>query len=112
MDLPRAQYLRLDLFPAVVKGESVTGGVVDRTRAIVTDAHVHILKLSPVGGVDVVYSWELDSFEGRPSTGYNITTTDGDEIFIKRSSGCGCGATRLKGVRVFDYTVPFQAPTT
>ena len=111
MDLPRAAFLRLDLFPAIVKGEAVLGTVVDRTRTVVTDAHVHVIRLTPIGEPELVHSWELDTFEGRPSTGYTATTTDGAEIFIKRSSGCGCGATRLKGLKLFDYIVPMQPRT-
>jgi hypothetical protein len=109
VDLPRAQFLRLDLFPAIVKGESVLGTVVDRTRAVVTDAHVHVIRLTPVGEPELVHSWELDSFEGKPGVGYTAVTTDGDVVSIKRSTGCGCGATRLKGLKLFDYIVPYRA---
>lgn len=107
--LPKAEYLRLDFFPALVKGDLVPGGLIDRVRAVVTDAHIHVLSLDMAANPELIVSVELDSIEGTPTDGYTVTTTDGDELFIRRSAGCGCGATRLKGVQLFDYVVPFQS---
>lgn len=111
-DLPAAEYMRVDRFPATVVGESVPNGRLSEVRTVVTDAHLHIFKLSPEGNIDLVATYELDAVElvdGRRERGVRVLTTDGDEIVITRSSGCGCGMTRLKSTRLYPYPVPFTA---
>lgn len=111
-ELPPAQYLRSDIFPATVMSPALEGGVVDRVRVIITDAHVHLFKLTPTGDIELLFSAELDSVEKAPKVGprgVRVITAEGDQLEAKRSSNCGCGMTRLKSTRIFNPPLPLQA---
>ena len=113
-DLPVAQFLRRDLFPATVRGDAITGGSITTVRALVTDAHLHVLRLDPVGNIELAYSFVLDSVsyvDGRRERGLNVKTAEDGDLWVGRSSGCGCGMTRLKATRIYSYPVPIVAIT-
>ena len=113
-DLPKAEFMRRDLFPAVVRGEAIDGGAIDNVRAVITDAHVHVIRLSPTGDLELAYSFVLDSVsyvDGRRERGMNVKTADAGDLFVGRSGGCGCGMTRLKATRLYSYPVPLTAIT-
>lgn len=113
-DLPVAKFMRRDLFPAVVRGEAIDGGAVDNVRAVLTDAHAHIIRMGPNGDLELAYSFVIDSVsyvDGRRERGMNVQTAEDGDLFVGRSSGCGCGMTRLKTTRLFSYPVPLVAIT-
>lgn len=97
--LPEPAYIRLDLFPAIVRGDQFENGVIDRTRVIVTDAFVYIFQ-DTQDGPAVVYSAELVGISGRATIGYTAELEEEPTILIRRSNGCGCGS-RLPGIRPF-----------
>lgn len=112
--LPEAKFMRRDLFPAVVRGEAIDGGAIDNVRAVITDAHVHVIRMDPNGNLELAYSFVLDSVsyvDGRRERGMDVKTVDGGDLFVGRSSGCGCGMTRLKATRLYSYPVPLVAIT-
>lgn len=89
-------YVRLDVFPAsVVVGDTTYAP----SRAIVTDDTLYVF-MDASSGPEEVYSVRMDDFSGRRTTGYKVTTDDGDEVYVNRASGCGCGS-RLRGFRPF-----------
>lgn len=107
-DLPKAEFIRLDLFPAVVHGDAITGSVIDKVRVVITDAHVHVLRLSSIGDVELVYSFDLDAVgfvDGRRERGYTVVTGEDGNLTVKRSPGCGCGMQRLKSAKLYPYPV-------
>lgn len=101
-DLPAANFIRLDMFPAIVRGLPFPNGVIDRQRLIVTDAHIYLFG-DTANGPAVTYSWVLEDISGRNTTGYKMITEDGEVIEARRSNGCGCGS-RLRGIRPFPDT--------
>jgi len=98
-ELPSAAFIRLDLFPATISGPSVDGGVINDARVVATDSYL-IGVIETREGFVVAYLEELDSFSGRPTTGYTATSPSGDEVLVKRSGGCGCGS-KLRGLRLY-----------
>ncbi len=111
-DLPGAAFLQVDLFPAKVSGPSVPGGTLDRVRVIVTDAHVHILKLAGAGDIELLLSEELSEVARAPEVGVRgvrAYTTSGDVIEIQKSLNCGCGLTRIKTAKFFSPPLALRA---
>lgn len=110
-ELPPASFLRADIFPARVAGDPVEGGPLDNVRVLLTDAHLHVLRLTNEGDIALVYSAELHSIEKVPlkPRGYRVVTAEGDEIELQKSLNCGCGMQRIKGARIFNPPLPLQA---
>jgi hypothetical protein len=104
-NLPQAAFIRLDLFPASLTGPSLNGGIIERTRVIVTDSFVYAF-VDGNAGPELRQSFELEEFTGSPLVGWTATVDDGDVIEIRRSSGCACGS-RLRGIAPFPG-VPYQ----
>lgn len=110
--LPPAAFLQVDLFPAKVSGPSVEGGPLDRVRVLVTDAHIHILKLGRAGDIDLLFSEELSEVARAPEVGVRgvrAYTVGGDVIEIQKSLNCGCGMTRLKTAKFFSPPLALHA---
>lgn len=111
-EVPPAQFIRLDLFPALLIGDNLPnaqpGNVLDARRIIITDTHVLLFADSNVGPV-LAHEWPLIDIEGRNTIGWTTTVEhEGQPLtfLVKRSSGCGCGS-RLRGI--FPYPgVPIQ----
>jgi hypothetical protein len=113
-ELPPAQFLRVDLFPALVSGASVPDGVLDRVRLVVTDAHVHVLRLTALGDIELAHTAELDTIEKAHllgARGVKIVTADGDHIEAIKSPNCGCGMTRMKSAKFFNPMPATRAMT-
>jgi hypothetical protein len=108
-DVPPAQFIRLDLFPALLIGDNLPnarpGGVLDAKRVIVTDTHVLVFSDSPTGP-ELTHTWALVDIQGRNTIGWTIETDEGINFKVRRSTGCGCG-TRLRGFSPY-RGVPFQ----
>lgn len=90
-------FIRLDLFPAdaTVNGETAFRA----SRVIVTDEEVYVYRDAPMGP-EIAYQARLEELEGRRTIGYTLSMANGDSVFIKNASGCGCGS-RLKGYHPF-----------
>jgi hypothetical protein len=109
-DLPPADFLQVDLFPAKVSGPSV--GALDRVRFVVTNAHVHIFGLTGVGDIDLKHTAELGSAVRALEVGVRgvrVVTAAGDVIEASKSLNCGCGMTRLKTAKLFNPILALQA---
>jgi len=80
--------ISLDAFPAKVTLPS--GAELSPVRAYLVDGRVEIYHV--VGGtVDLYYSRDVRSIDGRSVlSGINVLVDDG-EVRIKKASGCGCG---------------------
>lgn len=102
-NLPRPNYVSLDLFPAeiYVNGEKLG----HELKIIVTDADVYVFSDGPT----LIYSDEHTKFDGSTKLGYTVET-DADTLEVKRASGCGCGS-RLRGFHPF-LGVPHVSHTT
>lgn len=108
IQVPEAHYIRLDLFPAFLQGDSLPdtlpGGVLDGKRIIITDTYVLVFSDSPIGPV-LQHTWTLIDMSGRHTTGWEVQTEE-HNFRVNRSTGCGCGS-RLRGL--FPYTgLPYQ----
>lgn len=112
IEAPPAQYVRLDLFPAVISTKDPAnplpntqlGGVLDSKRVIVTDTKVLIFADSPTGPI-LLHDWNLVDITGKSTVGWTIETED-RLILVRRSGGCGCGS-RLRGLRPYPG-LPYQ----
>lgn len=97
-ELPGAQFLRVDLFPAEIETDL---GIRGDKRVVVTDTHFLVFADSPIGPV-LAYNSPLVDFEGSNKVGWTATTET--EVFkFKRAQSCGCGS-RLRGVRIYPGT--------
>lgn len=108
IEVPPAQFIRLDLFPAFLQGDNLPdalpGGVLDEKRVIITDTYVLVFSDGPQGP-QLLHTWPLLDFSGRNTTGWEVTTEQ-YTFRVNRSTGCGCGS-RLRGF--FPYQgVPYQ----
>jgi len=108
-DVPAAQFIRLDLFPALLHGTGIPGadanGVLDGKRVIVTDSYILMFSDTQTGP-QLVWSDALVDIEGRNTIGWTITTESGANFLVRRSTGCGCGS-KLRGI--FPYPgVPYK----
>lgn len=111
-ELPPAAFLRVDMFPALVRSEALPGGRLDRVRLNVTDAHVHIFGLTRAGDIELVFTADLFAVEKAPEVGIRgvrVATADGTLIEAVKSQNCGCGMGRLKGAKLYPVTPPLQA---
>lgn len=95
MNLEPAEYIQLDLFPAEVSPLERTNPEI---RAIVSDTHFYVFE-DTLEGPQATEKYELVSFDGKPSTGYTVETTEG-VFHIIRQQNCGCGS-RLRGFHPF-----------
>ena len=101
-ELPPAVHLQVDLFPAKV---SLPGETLDRVRFVATDRHIHVLKLSGIGDIELVFSAPLGSIARAAEVGVRgvrAFTTEGLVIEAQKSLNCGCGMGRLKGAKLFN----------
>lgn len=111
-DLPPADFLWIDIMPAEVTGPSIPPDIGDQVRFIVTNAHVHVLKLVQGGDIDLVYTAELATIERKPELGrrtVHVTTTEGDLIVGRKSLNCNCGMGRLASAMLYRPMPPLQA---
>lgn len=102
-ELPPAAHLKVDLFPAKVSG--LPDGTLDRVRFVATDQHIHVLKLTGVGDVDLIFSTPLGSVARAPEVGVRgvrAFTLDGHVIEAQKSLNCGCGMGRLRNAKLFN----------
>lgn len=111
---PPAEYVRLDLFPAIMTPlegspplpDQQPGAVLDGKRIIATDTYFLIFSDTSTGP-KLQHVWVLNSFEGRNTTGWTVTTEEGYNFLVRRSSHCGCG-TKLRSI--FPYMgVPYRS---
>lgn len=116
LEAPPAQYIRLDLFPAILTPladspplpDQQPGAVLDGKRIIATDTYF-LLYSDTQDGPMLQQVWTLQSFEGRNTTGWTVRTEEGYNFLVRRSSHCGCG-TKLRSI--FPYMgVPYQPAT-
>lgn len=108
-ELPPADFLQVDLFPAKVL---LPNGPIDRVRFVVTDAHVHVLRLGTHGDIELEYTADLQSLDRASEVGprgFRVFTQDGDLIEAHKSYNCGCGMSRIKGARFYDPMPPMRA---
>ena len=108
IEAPPAQFIRLDLFPAFLQGDTLPdtlpGGVIDGKRVIITDTYVLVFSDGPTGPY-LQHTWALNDISGRHTTGWEVTTEE-HTFRVNRSTGCGCGS-RLRGF--FPYPgLPYQ----
>ena len=111
-ELPPADYIQADLFPAKVSGPSIDGGAMDRIRFVVTDRHLLILKLTKNGDIELAHEAELGTLSRAPEVGprgFRVVTAEGDVVEAQKSLNCGCGMSRIKGVRYYDPMPPMRA---
>lgn len=98
-DTYKPEYIRLDLFPAIVETESTSVG---ERKVIVTNDKVLIYTNTPQGPEEEERH-DLYDFSGDRKSGWTILTEDQQEIKITKDKGCGCGS-RLRGHHPFLYT--------
>lgn len=79
-----------DLFPAIVRMPD--GRTLDPVKVILGHDRVWIYQLTGKGG-DLLSEHMLDDLRGSLQHGY-LATVDGEEIDIRRSRKCGCGANK------------------
>lgn len=95
---------RLDLVPAVLTVFNEDGTEAEsypQTRTIITADRIYAWIDGPAGqGPVLVLDARIDDIEGRNTTGWTVTLSDGRTAFVKRGQGCACGS-RLKGFRPF-----------
>ena len=105
---------RLDLVPAVLtvsEGSEQEGVTYAQTRTIITADRIYAWADGTAGeGPVIVLDARLDDIQGRNTTGWTVTLSDGREAFVKRGQGCACGS-RLRGFRPFPQGL-VQGPTT
>jgi hypothetical protein len=108
-DLPPAQYLQVDQFPAKIY---LPDGEMDRVRVVVTDAHVNVLKLERNGDLSLAYSQPISGVE-RDTTigprGFRVFLKDGTAIEAQKSLNCGCGMGRVRSAKLYHPVLPLQA---
>lgn len=113
---PPATFIRLDLFPAIMTPlkdapplpDQLPGAVLDGKRIIATDQFFLVFS-DTATGPKLIHVWTLNTFEGRNTTGWTVTTEEGYNFLVRRSTHCGCG-TKLRGI--FPYMgVPYQPAT-
>lgn len=108
-ELPPATFLQYDLFPAKVLTQQ---GEFDRVRFVVTDAHIHIFKLTPTGDIELVFTDELVSIIRAPEVGTRGVKAMGAHegvVEAQKSLNCGCGMSRIKTAKFFNPLLPLQA---
>lgn len=95
------EYIRLDLFPAIVT--RADGTVFDPVRAVVTDDSLYVFQ-DDNPTPRIVLQELLHDFSARSRTAYTVVTDDEQEsITIVKRAGCGCG-NKLRGFRPFPGT--------
>lgn len=108
-DLPPAQYLQVDLFPAKIE---LPDGTLDRVRVVVTDAHINVLQLERGGDLSLAYSQPITAVE-RDTTigprGFRVSLPDGTLIEAQKSLNCGCGMGRVRSAKLYHPVLPLQA---
>lgn len=97
--LATPQYVRLDLFPALVTPRGASAPVTDRGRVILTDEHMYVLE-DATGGPRCIISGVLYDADGTNRKGYTVELDDGTSYDVKRSTNCGCGSL-LRGLHPF-----------
>lgn len=97
-DLPAANYIRLDLFPADISG--IDTEVSDK-KVLVTDQHLLVIVQEP-SGPSILIKEPLDEYFGRKKgeAHWSLTTESGTLVGITRASGCACGS-RLRGINPY-----------
>lgn len=106
-DVQPADFLYLDLFPAVV--DTADGSNLgDELRIIVTENRVYVLEDTPDGPAMLLQE-PLRVFLGDNKTGYTIETM-ANKYYAFRAPNCGCGAS-LRGIRLFPDAT-YIKPTT
>lgn len=91
-DLPRPEFIQLDLFPASVNDMG------EELRVIVTDSVFYVFD-ETLTGPEAVIQEPLVSFEGTNITGYTVVT-ETNTYAVARALNCGCGS-RLRGIHPF-----------
>lgn len=102
-ELPLANFIRVDLFPAQITKDDGTPQRGDR-RVIVTDSFMVVLADSPKGPI-IEYLAPMLDFEGDNKVGWTVTT-ETESVHFKRAPSCGCGS-RLRGLRTYPG-VPYR----
>lgn len=89
---------RIDIYPA---GLVLDGVMHDNVRVIVTADTIYAWRDGTGGEGPVEFLNErISDFNGRNTTGWEVTLADERVAFFRRSTGCGCGS-RLRGFRPF-----------
>jgi hypothetical protein len=110
--LPPASFLQVDLAPARVFGPSIKEGELDPVRLVITDAHIHVMRLGRNGDIELAHTAELESVVRDLTVGprgFRITTRDGDIIEAHKSYNCLCGQGRLKSAKFFHPVLAMRA---
>jgi hypothetical protein len=106
-DLHEAEFLQLDLFPAVVTDTLSNLELGDELRVAVTDNYLYVLTDTP-DGAEMLFQEPLRDFFGHTKTGYTVETAF-NRYHVIRAPNCGCGAS-LRGIQLFSY-LPYIPPT-
>lgn len=93
-----ANHIKIDLFPAEVRGGEDALDMGQELRVIVTDNYFYVFQ-DTIDGPKAVVAEPLTSFDGSNKTGYTVTT-DTSEYWFIRANNCGCGS-RLRGIHPF-----------
>lgn len=107
LELPKPEFIRLDLFPALVvdKDDNILG---DELRVIVTNDRGYLFYEGPTNQPTILSELMLTEFVRNGNKGYILTTED-SEYSIARAKNCGCGS-RLRGFHPF-LGVPYKRQT-
>jgi hypothetical protein len=97
-DLYPAEFVYLDLFPAVVTELTDDVALGDELRVVVTENYLYVLRDTP-DGPEMFSQEPLRDFAGDNKTGYTIQT-EFNRYYVKRAPNCGCGAS-LRGITLF-----------
>lgn len=84
---------RLDLYPAQVLDPQLRR---DRTRVIIADGRLVAATYTPADGPQVILDVQLAGATRQRGRLYTATTVDGDELTIRKGSGCNCGSQPLR----------------
>jgi hypothetical protein len=106
-DLHPAEFLYLDLFPAVVTELTDDVALGDELRVVVTENYLYVLRDTP-DGPEMLTQEATRDFSGTNKTGYTIETVF-NRYYVKRAPNCGCGAS-LRGIHLFPSAV-YKPPT-
>lgn len=92
---------RLDLAPARVTFTPADGPSVvhEKQRVIVTADRIYIFKDARPEPL-LWYEARIETFDGRNTIGYQVTTAGGDTVHFTRGGGCLCGS-QIKSFRPF-----------
>lgn len=96
--------LRMDLFPARIvanPGDPEMETVYEITRLLVGRDEIWAWAMVE-GSPQLVLNERIESIEGRRTTGWTATLSDGSSVYFTRATGCGCG-NPLRG-----WQPPFQ----